>query len=269
MREQPPALTSNHGASESDILQRMALRTAALLCLPLAGCFSEPDGSATGNSTSASEGSEAAGTADSVEPTTSGEDSSDTSASASTTSVSSSSDGSDGSSSTGDPPNLGPCWESDAPWQTQPIPVDALTGESPTGLALSPNGLTLRYVAGEPDPRLPYEVRRTSRMEGFSGGEPLPGWNNPAMNLAQVRVAEDGERLVARVGSELHVSSMSGDDWQSLAMVDFGPDFDELTDPSLDSQGRILVFTRPRHLRGHLADRRLDRASACALAQQR
>ena len=228
----------------------MGLRIAALGLLALTGCFTDigdasDSGAASEGSTSSGPGAAETTSAE----TTTGVAASSSSGDPATSSGGAESSDSDGSSSGGQPPTVA-CWGSEMPWETTPLNVGMLTGQAPTAPTLSPDGLVLHYLAGPPGQREPHRVERNSRMEPFSGGDLLAGWSTPPTDLAQFRVAEDGDRAIGRVGSSLLISSASGGNWQNLSAIDFGDGFDELTDPAFDALGRVVIFARRELLQG-------------------
>ena len=226
----------------------MSPRTATLAALVLAGCFTDA-GDGSGSTSATGEGTSSGSAAATSDPGTSAGESTSSSSSSSGEVATSSTDAGDGDSSTGSPPVVGACWGSNADWDTTVLDLEALAGELPAAPTLAPDGLAIHYLAGPLGERVPYRAGRDSRQMPFVGGAPLAGWNTEPTALAQLRIAEEGDHLVARVGSNLEVSFASASSWQTLSAVAFGAGFDELTDPAIDALGRVLLFGRREELR--------------------
>lgn len=223
----------------------MGSRIAALGLLALTGCFTDIGDASDSGTTSEGRTSSGPGATDTTSAeTTTGVPASSSSGDIATSSGESESSDSGSSSSTGGATPTAACWDSDIPWETIPLNVGMLAGQAPTTPTLSPDGLALHYLAGPPGQREPYRVERETRMEPFSGGTRLAGWNNGPTDLAQFRIAEEGDRAIARVAGELLISSASGGKWQNLSPIEFGDGFEELTDPALDARGRAVIFAR-------------------------
>lgn len=229
----------------------MGSRIAALAFLVFAGCFTDVDDPSGSGSTSEDRTTGGPGTETGSAETSTG---TPTSSGSSAVAGSSSTETGDESSTGGPPPITEACWGSAEDWVVEMLDIEALDGELPGTPTLSPDGLALHYLAGPAGQRVPYRVERESREDPFTGGAPLEGWNTPPMNLAQLRIAEAGDRLVVRVGSNLEVSSASAGAWETLSAVAFGAEFDELTDPAIDTLGRVLLFARREELRNNAGD---------------
>ncbi len=194
------------------------------------------DESSPSNS-SAGSGAGTTGSATTVDP------SGTTTSSADPTSDSDEDSSGESSSSTGSTSTQS-CWGSDEPWELEDLDILSLPGVNITSPSLSADGLTLYYAAGPSGQRRPYQSVRDDRSESFADGEGLDGWTNDPVDLAQLRLTISGRRLLARVGQRLHVAELRGAQWTTLQPVEFGPGFEQVTDPALDAAGDSLLFVR-------------------------
>jgi len=225
----------------------MSPRIATLAALVFSGCFTDAgsgSGSTTGETTSSGS------TAATPEPgtTTGGSTSTSSSGEVASSSTATGDESSSGSSGSSGSEFMG-CWGSGVPWNVMSIDLDSLAGQLPGSLTLSPNGLRLYYLAGPPGLRRPHRAERDFVGGVFHSGAPLSGWSTAGTDLAQLRVAELGDRLIVRAGSDLGVSSASKGTWDLLSTVTFEAGFEELTDPAIDAFGDEVVFARREELR--------------------
>ncbi len=216
----------------------MILRASAVAPLLVVGCFSDVGSSGA----PVSDGSSSSGADEET-----GGPPSDSSGLSTTTSTSDdpTSETSSDDASTGTPPDpSSTCWGSNAPWTTEVLDLDRLGAQSPTALTLTPDGRALHFAAGSVDARVPYRSERPDRESSFGVGVPISDWTAPPGALDQLRIAEFGGRAVTRVGAELHAAVVGEQQWGPLQPAITGPGFEELSDPTLDAAGRVLIFVR-------------------------
>lgn len=222
------------------------MRSVWVGVLVLSGCFFDPSeaGPVETDSTGATTDTTSSPTTSSASATTSAGEQDASSAQTSAVPGSTSSDTTDTTGSateTEDPDPPTSCLDRERGWQIDPVDLSALTGETPRGLSLAPDGLRLYYAAGAVDETVPHVAERFDRSSAFIGGQALAGWDGSGGAVSQPRLDEGATQLFARVDQRIHMAKFQRGEWSPSVEVALGLD-DILSDPGLSANGLELAF---------------------------
>jgi len=146
------------------------------------------------------------------------------------------------------------CWDQGADGWQSGVKVEGLTGVGASSGTISPDGLTLHYVADIP--RRLHRVERASRDVGFGGGEKIAAWDglesfspdHPAVTLDGAEIYYhyrqnnfDGMSLQVSLRNEFNPGDEYGPPTPALGVAP-GTVPDEI--PAVTKDGNILLVQR-------------------------
>jgi hypothetical protein len=144
-------------------------------------------------------------------------------------------------------PPLLDCWDQGvAGWPLMGAEISTLLDLNPAYPTLSPDGLTLHYIAGST--RRPFRSIRADLADPFPDGAPIAGWDIPGFMTGYPNVVLGGAELLVSSGQDIHYALLKPDgpgdyDTPELLGATVNTDFEE-TVLSVTADGQILIVQR-------------------------